>query len=332
MTDLSSLTRARAFHDPAYPSPENLSAEQAALIADFNRMIASGTIDMEAAVCLCGGADFELVARYDRYRIAQPTVICRACGLVQLSPRMTDQALSWFYGSDHYRALYNPEFLELTKERFESSLNYGRAAFLEQSLAGRRIENVLEVGCAAGQNLYSFHLAGKRVRGYDLGPAALAFGQSLGMDLRPGSYAEIDDGPYDLIILSHVMEHFNNPVPAVAAMAEHLSSGGVFYVEVPDNDAFCLGSLQNAHVNYFTEATLTDALARGALEPVAINRCTPHIGMLCRTVAAPARPSLAGEYDRMARLIGRHDRRERVKEGLDRLGLLAFARKILGRR
>jgi SAM-dependent methyltransferase len=332
MTDQTSLTRARAFHDPAYPSPENLSTEQAALIADLNRMMASGKIDLEAGACLCGAADFELVARYDRYRIAQPTVICRACGLVQLSPRMTDQALAWFYGSDHYRALYNPEFLELTKTRFESSLNHARAAFLNEALAERRIESVLEVGCAAGQNLYDFHLAGKRVRGYDLGPAALAFGQTLGMDLRPGSYAEIEDGPYDLIILSHVMEHFNEPIQAVAAMAEHLSEGGVFYVEVPDNDAFCLGSLQNAHVNYFTEATLTDALARAALEPIAINRCTPHIGMLCQAAAAPARPTLGGEYRRMAQLIRRHDRREQLKEGLDRLGLLALARKILGRR
>jgi hypothetical protein len=45
MTDQTSLTRARAFHDPAYPSPENLSTEQAALIADLNRMMASGKID-----------------------------------------------------------------------------------------------------------------------------------------------------------------------------------------------------------------------------------------------------------------------------------------------
>jgi hypothetical protein len=34
----------------------------------------------------------------------------------------------------------------------------------------------------------------------------------------------------------------------------------------------------------------------------------------------------------MAQLIRLHDRREQLKEGLDRLGLLALARKILGRR
>lgn len=332
MNDQSLLTRAAAFRDPAYPSTEELDEGQRTLIADFNRRLDSGKIDLEKPPCLlCGGQSFDLLSAYDRYRIRQPVVICRGCGLIQLRPRMTDASLGWFYGSDHYRAIYNPEFLELTEERFLARLPKARTAFLEQALAGRTVDSVLEVGCAAGQNLYSFFKQGKRVVGYDLGPQALAFGRSLGMDLRSGSYPDIADGPYDLIVLSHVMEHFNDPVAAVGAIARHLAPEGRFYIEVPDSDEFCLGALQNAHVYYFTEPTLRRALALAGLEATAVNRCKPHLGVLCKRAEAAAGPDLGDEYRRVVRLIRRHDRRQRIKEALNRVGLLGAARKLLRR-
>jgi SAM-dependent methyltransferase len=329
---LPSLTKAAAFHDPAFPSTEDLDVGQRDLIAAFNRGLASGQIALEEAPCLCGSTSFDPVAEYDRYRIRQPVVICRACGLVQLRPRMTDKALDWFYGSDQYRAIYNPHYLALTEERFRSSLPHSRMAFLDSALAGKKeVATVLEIGCAAGQNLIHFHEQGKRVVGYDLGPAGLAFGKSLGMDLRSGTYQDVVGGPYDLIILSHVMEHFNDPVTAVAAIADNLSPDGRFYIEVPDNDEFCLGALQNAHVYYFTERTLLANLAKAGLEAVSINRCTPHIGVLCRRAVMPVSPDLSGEYNRAKAIIRRHDRKQRLKEFLDRLGLLAFAKKLAGR-
>jgi SAM-dependent methyltransferase len=331
MPTRSSLTKASAFHDAAFPSTEDLNDSQRALIADFNARLTTGAIKTEEAPCLCGGTVFEPVSTYDRYRIRQPAVICRNCGLVQLRPRMTDDALKWFYASDHYRALYNPEVLELTEARFKAMLPRARAAFLDSALAGRKVGSVLEVGCAAGQNLYGFFKSGKQVVGYDLGPKGLAFGRSLGMDLRHGSYADIEGGPYDLIILSHVLEHFNDPPAALKAIASHLSADGRFYIEVPDNDEFCLGALQNAHVFYFSEPTLRATLARCGLEPVAVNRCKPHIGLLCRLSAQIQAPDLGGEYDRMSALIRRHDRRQRLKEALERLGLLDAARRLLGR-
>ena len=326
-----SLTKAAAFHDPGFPSTEDLDAGQRDLIAGFNRSLEAGEIDLEEAPCLCGGTAFDPVAEYDRYRIRQPVVLCRTCGLVQLRPRMTDAALDWFYGSDRYRAIYNPHYLALTEDRFRSALPYGRMAFLDSALAGRSFDSVLEIGCAAGQNLIHFFEKGKRVVGYDLGPSALAFGRGLGMDLRPGTYRDVTDGPYDLIILSHVMEHFNDPAAAVGAIATHLSPEGRFYIEVPDNDEFCLGALQNAHVYYFTERSLLANLAKAGLEAVTVNRCKPHIGVLCRRAVAPAAPDLSGEYARMKDVIRRHDRRQRLKEMLDRLGLLALAKRLLSR-
>ena len=326
-----SLTKAAAFHDPAFPSTEDLDAGQRDLIAAFNRSLGSGEIALEEAPCLCGSTSFDPVAEYERYRIHQPVVICRACGLVQLRPRMTDAALDWFYGSDQYRAIYNPHYLALTEERFRSALPHARMAFLDSALAGTKTSTVLEIGCAAGQNLIHFHEQGKRVVGYDLGPAGLAFGKGLGLDLRPGTHRVVTGGPYDLIVLSHVMEHFNDPVGAVAAIATHLSPEGRFYIEVPDNDEFCLGALQNAHVYYFTERTLLASLAKAGLEAVSINRCKPHVGVLCRRATAPVAPDLGGEYARAKTIIQRHDRQQRLKEFLDRLGLLALARKLLGR-
>ncbi len=69
----------------------------------------TGEIAMETVPCLCGAEEFSRVADFDRYRIKQTTVICNACDLIQSMPRLTEEATRWFYGSDLYPVLYDPE-------------------------------------------------------------------------------------------------------------------------------------------------------------------------------------------------------------------------------
>ncbi|MEI6613505.1 MAG: methyltransferase domain-containing protein, partial [Chrysiogenales bacterium] len=68
---------------------------------------------------------------------------------------------------------------------------------------------IMEFGCAAGWNLIPFFNEGYHVTGYDYSPSLVEFGRSRGLNLFTGSFQEII-GEYDVIILSHVIEHFTN--------------------------------------------------------------------------------------------------------------------------
>ncbi len=99
------LTHHQIFHDPAYPSSVALTEIQKKLIDETNRRIDGGDLVYEDIPCLCGSENFDLVSTYDRYRVKQPVVLCRDCGLLQCRPRMAAATLDWFYKSDFYRQL-----------------------------------------------------------------------------------------------------------------------------------------------------------------------------------------------------------------------------------
>ena len=235
-----------------------MNDEQLRLVDQFNRRMDTGEIAMETVSCLCGNDDFVLLAEYDRYRIKQRAVICPACGLVQNQPRMTRQETEKFYTSDAYRKLYDPDIFELDRQGFNDYLKKTayRHAFVSARRNGQALDKVLEIGCGGGWNLYPYMRNGAKVVGYDYGPALVEFGRGLGMDLRVGSIDDVEGGEFDLIVLSHVVEHFLDPIGEVQKLAALLKDGGMVYIEVPNVRHFCLGGLQNAHNYYFSPATL----------------------------------------------------------------------------
>lgn len=328
---MATLTRHPVFHSPAYPSQEELDPGQERLVADMNRRIETGVLAMESVPCLCGGTDFDLVASYDRYRIVQPTVLCRRCGLMQSRPRMTEESLGWFYGSDAYRELYGgSRQLPHTPERFERQAR--GSVYRMESIAARldldSVHRVAEVGCGAGWNLWGFHQAGKQVVGCDYSPALTEAGRNAGLDIRQGRAEDVLVGEkVDLLILSHVVEHFLDPVAEVGRLVSILSPRHV-YIEVPDVDSFCIGTLQSAHNYTFSHATLVTAMARAGLAARATIPRGVHFAVLFEVADDPGPlPDLSGEYARVVALVHRYERRERLKGWLEAAGLLGLARK-----
>jgi len=324
------LTSFRGFFDSDYPAVVELDERGRNLRDQFNLDIQSGDLKLEEGLCLCGLEDFGVLAEFDRYRIRLRTVICRRCGLIQSMPRMTEAATASFYASDTYRILYGPELLEMTPAIFDAkAASFAPRYDFISKVIGREPRSVLEIGCGGGWNLWPYHELGVPSVGYDLGPTLVAYGRSRGLDLREGGIGSIDVAPTELIILSHVIEHFLDPVTDVARIASHLRDDGMAYIEVPNAEAFCVGGLQNAHNFYFSPRTLRAYLAAAGLTVIEQKNFTSHMGVVAQKSAGEAKENLRSEFaERMAQ-IKRHDRRERFKDALDRFHILGLARRIL---
>jgi len=330
VTPLEAITTSACFYDPDYPSTEQQDAIQRALVAEFNRKLESGELGTEEVPCLCGGEEFSLFATYDRYRVRQRSVLCKRCGLLQSRPRLSHEAFRWFYESDFYRRLYNPDQMTPTIEKFRSVAadRLYRFEFICNSVDLENIESVLEIGCGAGWNLEPYRAAGKKVVGYDQGPTLVNFGRSLGLELHHGSVEDVDGNGFDLIILSHIVEHFSDPVATVRKIADRLRPNGHIYIEVPDADHFALGGLQAAHTYWFSRRTLIHYMAHAGLSVGPLQNFGPHVGGLFHKAPNPARPNLEREYARMKALIRRYGWRQDIKGFLNRIGLLEFARQL----
>lgn len=332
MRIIETLTKNRIFHEQGEIPYVRMTPEAIAKRNELNTLIETGKVAFEGVPCLCGKEEFDLIASYDRFGIKQKMTLCRTCGLVQSNPRMTKEATDWFYGSDFYGNLYGRIDGKATKEFILSEAKarpQARYEFVKNNLDYSKIKSVLEIGCAGGWSLLPYFNDGKKVVGYDYGPALVEAGRRLGMDLRVGKIEDDphEHGTYDLIMMCHVFEHFPKPFESMKTLEKYLAPGGHFYIEVPDMKELAMSGIINAHSYYYTKATFLHYLGRMGFSPVSYQNDSRELssqaGIFRKSTPQDTVPSLSGEYMRMKTLIEKADstltRRQKIK---------TFAKKI----
>lgn len=97
----------------------------------------------------------------------------------------------------------------------------------------------LDVGCGSGSLLRRLALSGWDSEGVEWDPRAAAVARAVsGRPVYLGDYRRIDlGGPYDLIVLHHVLEHLDDPGEALTRIRELLAPGGraVLFYPQPDS-------------------------------------------------------------------------------------------------
>ncbi len=98
---------------------------------------------------------------------------------------------------------------------------------------------LLDVGCGAGGFLLLAQACGWQVDGIDPDPLAAAEGRRLGVPVRQGGL-EVHAGRaacFDVITLSHVIEHVHDPVATLADCHRLLRPGGCLWIATPNIDS-----------------------------------------------------------------------------------------------
>ncbi len=248
----------------------SLRDEQIHLRDALTEKIRTGIFQLENHGCLCNahaGLDLQL-ATVDRYGMPNRVVVCMNCGLLRANPRMNEEAYADFY-REIFGRLYGGR--SIPSERYD--VMYEKrgisAAWLDNfiDLAGK---DVIEIGAGGGWYLMQLKERGCTVVGYDYDRLYLELGRSKGLDLREGGIPEATKTGqcYDLVILSHVVEHFLYPARDLKDLQRLLRPSGVVYVEVPglltlhnNNSQGVMLYLQTPHTHYFTLKTLGNLMA-----------------------------------------------------------------------
>jgi SAM-dependent methyltransferase len=101
---------------------------------------------------------------------------------------------------------------------------------------------VLDVGCGTGFLLERLAGRGFSGIGIDLSPESVEharsrlrdIGASERLDAQVGSAYEPPAGPFDLIALTDVLEHLENPRACLATLRERLAPGGLLVISTPN--------------------------------------------------------------------------------------------------
>ena len=68
-------------------------------------------------------------------------------------------------------------------------------------------------------------------------------------------YEQISDGTYDLVLMSHVIEHMRDPLPIVAALCRKLKPGGYIYLAFPSVRSLSLPAASDTALNFCDDPT-----------------------------------------------------------------------------
>ena len=96
----------------------------------------------------------------------------------------------------------------------------------------------LDFGCGNGEFMSLAKSYGWSVKGFDLDEDAVSLAKSSGLDVVHGgilNLAEEKDGKYDLITLSHVIEHVYEPEKLIQECIRLLKPGGRLWLETPNS-------------------------------------------------------------------------------------------------
>jgi 2-polyprenyl-3-methyl-5-hydroxy-6-metoxy-1,4-benzoquinol methylase len=165
------------------------------------------------------------------------TVVCVECSFVFSNPIPTRDTYERFYReayADYYGHITpRPQGSRLKVEPPYLTVKFDR---LEQvkPLVGCRF---LEVGPGLGLFLWWARQRGCEVLGVEPSPDFCRVLAGTGLPYKHGTLADITPkthGRFDIIYMSHVLEHFYDPNEALKQSRALLSDGGILAVEVPN--------------------------------------------------------------------------------------------------
>ena len=190
---------------------------------------------MNCLVCIEGKCSSYLVV--DNY----PILICKMCGSMRREHTPDDSELAKFYdGYLSYKAQFGDGYLVESNVQGQMSkeMSLNDVGLTGEIFEGKR---VLDVGCGSGQLMqWIAQFQPSKLHGLDISAENVKLGSARGINISTENFLQVDE-KYDVIIMSHLLEHLSDPSSFMEHAFKILSEGGLLIVETP-----CVGPVQEA--------------------------------------------------------------------------------------
>ena len=215
------------------------------------------------------GVDREYPTSTDTFSI----VSCRGCGLRYLNPRPKTHELSTIYPANYHayniRAAGSPHKSLPYVTRLRHKIYSRRFRKVFSKLTAQSSVELLDVGCGDGWMLDLYKLAAPcpiTTYGVDFNAEVCKVAESFGHQTFCSRFEDLQlTGRFNIVNLSHVIEHVSDPLLIARKSFEVLRPGGLFVLETPNTDTFDARIFEKGawgayhiprHWNLFDESTL----------------------------------------------------------------------------
>ena len=208
-------------------------------------------IEREYAACpVCGSEKRREIGRpkvfnevFQRFgdAIEDFTVVrCRDCTFIYTFPMP-------HFSPELFKELYNLDYWKENDRVVDFKNMAEKRMFLKKALASMRTDTtpklLLDIGCGTGEYLQASRELGIEALGIDVDETIERYAkEKYGFNVVTGLLGErtFEADKFDIIVLSHVIEHLPDPNPLLANIHRILKPGGELIVATPNGDSlFC---------------------------------------------------------------------------------------------
>jgi SAM-dependent methyltransferase len=270
------------------------------------------TVQVDGRACvICDGGTNDVLLHITDNRFGVPGEygICRcsACGLEQILPRPNADDLKQLYETYYNFGGERETTYTRLREWFFASWLYrmwltldGDGSFHTRRGKGR----LLDIGCNEGRGLKIHRHNGFSSEGLELNSRAAAAARSAGFIVYETLLEDFHpSAPYDVVVLSNVLEHSLDPKRMLLDIARILKPEGQVWIACPNNQSWLRRLFGRAwinwhvpfHIVHFSPTTLRGLLVETGFAEVEVRQITPALwvasSIITRVFANSGKPT-----------------------------------------
>jgi 2-polyprenyl-3-methyl-5-hydroxy-6-metoxy-1,4-benzoquinol methylase len=240
---------------------------------------------------LCGERLEEVLRGVTDNRLGSPGSYeiwrCVDCGFEQTYPMPTQTELTELYTTHYNFGGQRDSLYTKLRERFLFSFANplwvrldGDVAFHRRRGTGR----LLDIGCNEGRGLRIHAANGFRAEGLELNETAARVARDAGFKVQTCLLEDFcPQEPFDVAVLSNVLEHSLEPRRMMRDVHRILSRGGQVWISCPNNQSWLRRAFGRSwinwhvpfHISHFSETTLRRLLEQTGFVNIQIKNITP---------------------------------------------------------
>jgi len=246
---------------------------------------------------LCGSEKQSTFAKVASFGYPLVYYQCENCGFIYQSLEESQAADPEFYRKT-YRKIYQAIEEPTEKDLWVQKKRADHLVEIAQNQLNGFPKRILDIGASTGTLLNQMRQAFKsEIVGVEPGDGYRAYAQSVGIEMFPSldSLIESNNDKFDLISMSHVLEHLPDPVNELRKIkTELLENDGQLLIEVPN--FYAHDSYELAHLSCFTPHTLIEMLGQAGFKVVFIKKHgVPRSEILNLYITVLGEPTTTGQ-------------------------------------
>ncbi|RJQ51098.1 MAG: methyltransferase domain-containing protein [Desulfobacteraceae bacterium] len=227
---------------------------------------------------LCGSGQLDRISLNRSFGV--DILECSGCGFVQ-SEYVSEAALREYYNR-YYRVLLTPDIMETLRHKSRAQAQ-AQLTYIETLLPEEKFVAALDYGGADGELAKALLAKARSVYVSEVDPryAEVLKREKEFVFLEPEELkAPAFAGFFDLISLSHVLEHLPNPISALDEFSRLLKKDGYMFIDLP-NEVEMLKRVDfqaKGHIHYFTKESFRCMVSvHGKFEILEIRTCNHSV-------------------------------------------------------